>query len=156
MVDQENMNHSSQTVEPPPKAAAENIGEAIRDIVSLVELQADLFRADTRESIRGLAGSAFLLGLAAALGAGTVPVALLFIAEALAAAFGMWYWLALLISTVLGLAGAAVMALVGRAVLSNSVRPFTRSREELRRNLHYLKEILERRDGNVRAKEREL
>lgn len=146
MVDQANMTQTDGSTQSPPRAAAENVGEITNDIVSLAELQVKLCKLDTREAVGRLGAPAALLVVAAAVALGTIPVVLLLIAEALVAIGGFASWLALLTATVLGLGAAVVMAVVGWKKLRKPFPLFHRSRDELKRNISWIRRVLARAD----------
>ena len=59
------------------------MGELTHDIVSLAELQFELFRIDCREGLKRMLIPVALLLFAGIVAVGTVPIALMFIAELL-------------------------------------------------------------------------
>ena len=83
------MNQRNASTPTPPDGVANDMDELTRDIVSLAELQFELFRNDCRKGLRGLLIPVALLLLAGIVAAGSVPVALIFIAEILAQAAGL-------------------------------------------------------------------
>jgi hypothetical protein len=77
MVDETTMNRRNASTPSPPNGIAKDIGELTRGIVSLAELQFELFRIDCREGlIRMLAPVATLL-VAGIVAVGTAPIALI-------------------------------------------------------------------------------
>jgi hypothetical protein len=119
------------------------VSEVVRNIVSLGELQAELFRVDAKEAAARLPVPLVMLVAAAALALGTIPVLLLLIASALVAA-GLPFWLSLLIAVVIGFAAAVIAALAGWQMLRRPFRAFQRSRDEFTHNVDWLKRTLAR------------
>ena len=89
MVGETTMNQRNGSTTAPPDGVAKDMGELTHDIVSLAELQFELFRNDCRKGLKGLLVPVALLLLAGIVAAGTVPVALIFLAEFLAQAAGL-------------------------------------------------------------------
>jgi formate hydrogenlyase subunit 3/multisubunit Na+/H+ antiporter MnhD subunit len=87
---------------------------------------------------------AALFLLAAAVALGSVPIALIFLAELLVQRAGLSQVLALLIATAVGFLAAAAMALAAWGYARNAVQVFQRSRDELARNIAWLKQALNR------------
>ena len=142
MVDQANMSRTNGAAQSPPNTVAKNMGEVLHDIVALVELQAELFKIDIRESITRLAFPAVLVLAGTAIAVGTIPVALLMFMEILVAAGGLPYWLALLAAAVLGFGLATILLIVGWRVLKKPFEAFRRSQDELKRNIDWIKRTL--------------
>jgi hypothetical protein len=65
------------------------MGELTHDIVSLAELQFELFRIDCREGLKRMLVPVAMLLVAGIVAVGTVPIALIFIAEFLTQAAGL-------------------------------------------------------------------
>jgi uncharacterized membrane protein YqjE len=119
--------------------------DVARDLISLTELQAELFQVDAKEAAARLVAPIILLVMAGVVALGTIPVLLLLIASALAAA-GLSYWLSLLIAVLIGLGAAAGAGWAGWKNLRASLDVFQRSREEFNRNVQWLKHTLSRRN----------
>lgn len=137
------MSRSNGFTAAPLQKMKREVGEVTRDVVTLAELQVELFRLDAREATTRLVAPLVLMASAAAVGLGTVPVALAFVAEALAAA-GLPHWLAFLVATLLGLVVAGIAALAGWEMARTPFQAFRRSRDELRRNIDWLKHTVAR------------
>jgi hypothetical protein len=118
------------------------MGELTHDIVSLAELQFELFRQDCREGLKGLLIPAALLLLAGIAAAGTLPVALIFVAELLAQAGGLSRAAAFSVAALGGFGVTAALAVVGWSRIRGMARVFERSREELTRNMTWIKHVL--------------
>ena len=114
------------------------------DIVSLAELQFELFRNDCRQGLRGLLIPVALLLLAGIVAAGSVPVALIFIAEILAQAAGLSRAAAFSIAALGGFIAATTLGVAGSSHIRGVGRVFERSCEELTRNLTWIKQVVKR------------
>lgn len=129
---------------PPPNGVAKGMGELTHDIVSLAELQFELFKNDCREGLkRVLVPVALLLG-AGIVAVGTVPIALVLIAELLVQAAGLSRAAALLIAALIGFIATVAMGVVGWSYIRRVVRMFERSREELTHNMTWIQHLLKR------------
>ena len=120
------------------------MGELTHDIVSLAELQLELFRVDCREGIRRILIPVALLLFAGFVAAGTVPIALMLVAEFLTQATGLSRAAAFSIAAMSGVIVALAIGVVGWSCLRGVVRVFERSREELARNMTWIKHALKR------------
>ena len=118
------------------------MGELTHDIVSLAELQFELFRIDCREGLKRMLIPVALLLLAGIVAVGTVPVALIIIAEFLTQAAGLSRAAAYSIAALSGLIVAVAMGVVGWSSMRGVVRVFERSREELTLNMTWIKHAL--------------
>jgi hypothetical protein len=128
----------------PPHGVAKGMGELMHDIVSLAELQFELFRIDCREGLRRMLVPVALLLFAGIVAAGTVPVALIAIAEFLTQVAGLSRPAAFFIAALSGLIVAVAAGVLGWFSLRGVVRVFARSREELTRNMAWIKQALQR------------
>lgn len=141
------MNHRTDgSTRSPPRAMAKGMGQIAQDIVSLAELQIELGKIDAREATRRLVTPVILMVAAVAVALGTIPVALLFVAEALAQIAGLSLWLGLLIATLLGALIAGAVAAVAWRRLRQPIRLFGRSLDELKRNVEWIKRVVTRRE----------
>jgi hypothetical protein len=128
----------------PPNGVAKGMGELAHDIVSLAELQLELFRIDCREGLKRMLVPVALLLVAGIVAAGTVPIALILVAEFLVQAAGLSRAAAFAIAALGGFIVAVAMGIVGWSCIRRVVRVFTRSREELTRNMTWIKHALKR------------
>jgi hypothetical protein len=129
---------------PPPDGVTKGMGELMHDIVSLAELQFELFRSDCREGLKRMLIPVALLLAAGIVAAGTVPIALILVAEFLAQAAGLSRAAAFSIAAIGGFIVAAAIGLAGWSHIRGVVRVFERSREELTRNMAWIKHTLKR------------
>ena len=113
MVGETTMNQRNGSTPAPPNGVAKDMGELTHDIVSLAELQFELFRNDCRKGMKGLLIPVALLLLAGIVAAGTVPVALIVLAEILAQAAGLSRAAAFSIAALGGFIAAVALGVVG-------------------------------------------
>ena len=144
MVGETIMNRRNGSTLSPPNEVAKGMGELTHDIVSLAELQFELFRIDCREGIKRMLIPVALLLVAGIVAVGTVPIALLFIVELLTQAAGLSRAVALSIAAFFGFIVVVVMGVVGWSCMRRIVRVFDRSREEWARNMTWIKHALKR------------
>jgi hypothetical protein len=112
------------------------------DIATLVELQWKLFAADFNELVARARLSAVLLAAGVVLALGSVPVLVGGVGLLLASALNISSGLGLLLSALAAviLAGVAVALAVGG--LRHSLDALRRSREELQRNIAWIRTVL--------------
>jgi hypothetical protein len=121
------------------------VRQLARDVVTLVELQAELLEVDVRDWLRKSVVPMLIFGAAAAvMGLASIPVLLLAFANWLAAATELSTAAAMLIAAASGLAVAAVCGAIAWARMKKGGRTFTRFRIELARNIRWLKHVLSR------------
>jgi len=144
MVDETTMNRRNGSTSAPPNGVAKGMGELTHDIVSLAELQFELFRIDCREGLKRMLIPVALLLFAGIVAVGTVPVALIFIAEFLEQAAGLSRAAAYSIAAMSGFIVAAATGVGGWSYMRGAVRVFERSSEELTRNMTWIKHALKR------------
>ena len=138
------MNRCNGSTQSSPNGVAKGMGELTHDIVSLAELQFELFRIDCREGIRRILIPVALLLFAGIVAVGTVPIALILVAEFLTQTAGLSRAEAFSIAAMSGFLVALAMGAVGWFYLRRVVRVFERSREELTRNMTWIKHALKR------------
>jgi hypothetical protein len=142
MVGETTMNLRNESTPALPSGVAKDMGELTSDVMSLAQLQLELFTTDCRTGMKGLLTPVVLL-LGAGLAAfGTVPVVLLLLAEVLVRVAGLSQLAALSTAALSGLVAALVLAIAGWSQVRGVGRVFQRSREELIRNLNWIKHSL--------------
>jgi hypothetical protein len=144
MVGETIMNRRNGSTLSPPNEVAKGMGELTHDIVSLAELQFELFRIDCREGIKRMLIPVALLLVAGIVAVGTVPIALMLIAELLTQAAGLSRAAAFSIAALSGFIVALAMGVAGWSCLRGVVGMFERSREELTRNMAWIRHVLKR------------
>ena len=138
------MNRCNGSTQSSPNGVAKGMGELTHDIVSLVELQFELFRVDCREGLRRILIPVVLLLFAGIVALGTVPIALMLLAEVLAQAAGLSRAAAFSIAAMCGFVLAVIMGVAGWFYMRRAVHVFERSREELSHNMIWIKHALKR------------
>jgi uncharacterized membrane protein YqjE len=124
-----------------PNVAA-SVSDLTHDVIELTELQTQLFALDAKYSmekaraclIMGVVGAAMLLG--------TIPVALLTIAALVVEQLEWSYAAGAAVATLIGLVVTGVVMGIAYSYVKNGLVSFERSRDELRRNIAWLKSTL--------------
>jgi hypothetical protein len=144
LVGKTTMSRRNGTASTSPNGVAKGMGELTHDIVSLAELQFELFRSDCREGLRRMLAPLALLLVAGAVAVGAVPIALIAMAELLAQAAGLSRATAFAIAALGGFAAAVGMGVAGWFSLRRVGGVLGRSREEVARNMTWIKQALKR------------
>ena len=144
MVGETIMNRCNGSTQSPPSGVAKGMGELAHDIVSLVELQLELFRVDCRNGLRRILIPVALLLFAGIVALGTVPIVLILLAEFLTQSAGLSRAAAFLIAALSGFIVALAMGVVGWSQVRGVGYVFARSREEVTRNIAWIKHALKR------------
>ena len=144
MVGETTTNQRDVSTPAPPNRVAKGMGELTHDIMSLAELQFELFRIDCREGIKRLLIPVALLLFAGIVAVGTVPIMLILIAEILTQAAGLSRAAAFSIAAMCGFVLAVIMGVAGWSYMRGVVHVFERSREELTNNMIWIKHALKR------------
>ena len=119
-----------------------NLAEFAEDVATLAELQAKLASHDLKATISKATIPVGLMVAAAVLAVGAIPVLLIGVAELLAPLVGLSHGGSLLVVAILSLIAAAVVAFLALPRLRHSFNSFQRSREELTRNIAWIKTVL--------------
>ena len=112
------------------------------DVLTLMELQAELFQLDVREWVQSFIRPLAALLAAAIILLATTPVALLSFGYLLEAKTDLPLWGAMMVAAATGLALAGLSAGIGVWLLKRDRRILERFSTELRKNVHWLKETL--------------
>jgi hypothetical protein len=112
------------------------------DVATLVELQAKLAAQDARECLSHALVPLGFIAIASAVLLGGVPVVLLGIADVLARAIGIAPGWAMLLTAAVAMTAAGLVALLCLGRVRVSLEPLRRSREELSRNIAWLRTVL--------------
>jgi len=120
-----------------------NLAELGGDIASLAELQVQLAAADAKESLGRAILPAILLGAGVVFLLAALPVALIGVSMLLADALGLTHpgWAYLIVAGVTA-ALTVVLVLIGLPRLSHAFASFIRTKEELSRNVAWIKTVL--------------
>jgi hypothetical protein len=119
-----------------------NLADFGSDVATLAELQAKLAVLDLKESAGKAMVPVSLVATAGALALGSLPVGLLGVAELLVTYAALGRGWAYLITSVTVTIVAGILAAVGVPRLQASFASFRRSREELTRNVAWIKTVL--------------
>lgn len=112
------------------------LGSFMRDTIQLFKKEAELAKAEVRESVRNQV--AMIVGFAMAAVLGLIGAGLLAAALVLGLAEAMAPWLAALI---VGVVLIGVAALVGRSAKSKGIKkPFERTQKSLKEDLQWVRE----------------
>jgi len=144
MVGETTMNMNTESTTAAPNGASQGMGALTHDMMSLAELQFELFRNDCHAGMKGLLIPVGLLLVAGIVGLGTVPIALLLMTEILIQVAGQSRAWAMSIAALTGFIVAVALAVAGWSQLRGVGRIFQRSREEWARNLNWIKLALKR------------
>jgi uncharacterized integral membrane protein len=136
------MNRNGQTS--PTEGVRNGVSGLLHDVTSLAELQFELLKVDAATASRKAAVPAVLIGSAVVLGLSTIPLVLLAIAQVFRDQAGWPPALATLTAVLIGLVLAGVVGTLGYFGIRRAVEPLDRSRDELNRNIAWLKNALRR------------
>jgi uncharacterized membrane protein YqjE len=125
-----------------PEGVVGNITEFGNDVMTLVELQAQLAALDFKEAMSRATVPLILIVVGAALLLASLPVALMGIAWLLASAFSLSIGWAALLTAVVTAAVTAIVAFVALRRLLGALDSFRHSREELARNIAWIRTVL--------------
>ena len=125
--------------------AAKEMRGLAHDIVSLAELQFELFRIECRDGLKQILITVVLLVVAGIVAVGTVPIVLLLIVQLLVRVAGLSQTAAFLLAAISGFVLALAIGVAGWSRLRGVVRVFERSQKELARNMTWIKQALKRR-----------
>lgn len=123
---------------------ARDVGTFASDVLNLAELQSKLLAADVREYGRHALLPILILFGGLALGLACFAVALVTAALGLVEFLNISYFAAFLIVLVLGAIGSVLLCIVGWTQVRQSSAVLRRSRDELVRNLNWIRRVLVR------------
>lgn len=128
-----------------------SFSELTHDVIELAELQAQLFALDVKETSQSTRNSLLLLVVGAGVLLGSIPIALMAFAELLVELAGWSHASSYGISTLLGIAISIGLMLAAYTRLKDGVSALRRSREELSRNIAWVKSTLRNRSTSSAA-----
>lgn len=138
---------SSETLGPANRVR-KNLAGLTHDVIGLAELQARLFAMDTGELAKSSKLAAIMVGVAAVLALGSLPVLLFALGWGLASLTTMNLALSLLLSALIGgLLPAVCLAWFGISHVMQHLTVLNRSRDEFSRNLAWLKRTMQTQSG---------
>jgi hypothetical protein len=142
MADQETVRGDIARPNGSPEGVVSGIAEFGNDVATLAELQAKLAAIDFRESAARATVPLVLTLTGLVVAVAGVPVLLAGVAVLLASALSVSLgWMLVLVAAAAIVAAGATAAIAGRQ-FSHSFDTFRRSREELIRNLNWLRTVL--------------
>lgn len=127
-----------------PTALARDVGEFAHDVFTLAELQVQLFAAEVREYRRCALIPGLVWLAAAAVALACFPVALIALALSIVESFQTSYAAGFLLAAIAGAVLSAVLCVVGWFLVRGRLTVVQRSRQELVRNVRWVKRVLER------------
>ena len=130
----------------PAAAMTRSVGGFAHDITTLAELQVQLFRADLKEVFQQLTWPLVMMLAGVVLAFASLPVVLLGIAYTLIQRAGTEPDIALLVTAAGAVVIAATASLFGWFKLRRSFSSLERSRDELARNVSWIKSVLKNED----------
>lgn len=119
-----------------------SVAELGNNVLTLAELQTRLAAADLKACVNDALFPLAVIAGAAALAVGAVPVVLLGVAELLAWALSIRPAWAMLITGLVALGVAGILVFAFLRALTGSLSVFQRSREELTRNIAWVRTVL--------------
>jgi uncharacterized membrane protein YqjE len=134
-------NGSPQTAS---RGLARDVGEFADDVLTLAELQVQLFVADMQECGQRARVPGLVLLCGVALGLACFPIALAALALLVIQVFGTSYAAGFLIAVAVGAVLSALLCVIGWLRVRERLAVLGRSQQELVRNLRWIKKVLER------------
>ena len=128
----------------PSKGLARDVREFAHDVLTLAELQTQLFVADVQECGQRVLVPGLVLLCGVALGLACFPFALAALALFVIQVFEISYAAGFLIAVVVGAVLSALLCFLGWIQVRKRVTVLRRSQQELVRNLRWIKKVLER------------
>jgi uncharacterized membrane protein YqjE len=144
MGDSMEMSKENGTPETASKAMARDVGEFADDVLTLAELQAQLFVADIEEFGARAQIPGVVLFSGVALGFACFPIALAGLALVLVEVYETSYADGLLIAAGGGAVMSVLLCVIGWCQVRRRLAVLQRSRQELVRNLSWVKKVLQR------------
>jgi hypothetical protein len=120
------------------------VGEFAYDVLTLAELQAQLFVADIQEFGQRVRVPGLVLLSGIALGVACFPIGLTALALVVVQVFETSYAAGFLIAVAVGAALSALLCAIGWYQVRDRVAVLGRSQQALVRNLRWIKKVLER------------
>jgi cytochrome bd-type quinol oxidase subunit 1 len=140
--DQTTMNEKSGKPESASRRFARGVGDFTHDVLTLTELQAQLLAADLQECRQRVLIPTVLLLSGVAVSLACFPIALtalaMFLIQSLQISSATGFLLAFIVGAVLGI----LMTVVGWYQVGRRMAVLQRSKQELVRNLRWIKKVL--------------
>lgn len=138
------MSTDTQTRTKQPNVAA-SVSGLTHDVIELAELQAQLFSVELKETTQNTRTSLLLGVVGVCILLGTVPVALIALAQLLVEQLGWSQAAGYGVATLVGLAASGAFAAGAYSHFRTGVATMRRSRDELSRNIAWVKSSLRNR-----------
>lgn len=143
------MNRNGHTS--PTTSVRQGLGGLLHDVATLGELQIELLKIDAGSASRRAIVPAGLIGAGVIFALSVIPLVLLAVAQVLRDQAGWPPALATLTAALIGILIAVVCGGLGYLGLKRVMEPLARSRDELSRNVAWLKTALQRQDTQQHA-----
>ena len=143
MSDQTHLNGREQR-----SSVAGNMAEFSYDLLTLVELQFQLFQTDAATAVRSAVLPGIAAFIAALLGLSCLPLLLFAAAAALEQYAGAPAWASFLIVAASGMLLGAAICLLSVWLIAQRMHVLSRSREEFIRNIRWVKAVLKTGGGS--------
>ncbi len=144
MDDQTKVVQRNGAPQPSSQPLARDVGEFAYDVLTLAELQVQLFVTDLQECRQRAFIPSLSLICGAALGLACFPVALAALAFWLIDVYDTSYATGFLLATIVGATLSAALCVIGQFQVRKCLAALRRSQEELVRNLRWIRKVLER------------
>lgn len=141
-----NLNGKSKSAKTPVSNLGGGLAGLLHDLLTLTELQIKLFVVDSKAAMGRLVTPIALLAGATVLALCSIPLGLIAISQALRDQLGWAPALATLVALLIGLVVAGILGFIGYLLLMRGLVPMQRSRDELQRNVDWLKNAIRRYD----------
>lgn len=142
MGDQKKVDESNSSSESASKGIARGVTEFVRDVVTLAELQFQLFVADVQECRQSVLVPSLVLFVGAMLGLASLPIALTALALGISHVSELPYAVGFLLAAVFGAVASVLLCVIGWLRLRKQAHILGRSQQELVHNLNWLKKTL--------------
>ena len=126
----------------PVKAMTRNVSQLSSDVITLVELQAELLQVDLREWAQGFAKSVVAMVAALVMLLASMPVLLISLGYFIDQQSELSLGTSMLIAAGIGILIAGILAGVGVWLLKREHNLLHRFRRELKHNITWLKQVL--------------
>jgi hypothetical protein len=146
------MNTNGRVRDGEPNVTA-SFAELAHDVIELTELQAQLFALDVKETAQKTRTSMILTVVGASVLLGSIPVALFALAELFVEQLGWSQAAGFAVATLVGLVLSGSILAAGWLLFKSGLNTMQRSREELSRNIAWIKSSLRTRPMAVGDKQ---
>jgi len=131
-----------ETTAAPARVLGRNLGQLGNDVLTLVELQAELLQVDLRDWAKSFVKPVVALVMALVIAVASLPVLLMALGYLLSEATDLSLGVSMLIAAAAGLLTAGICVALAVMWLKSGQRLLQRFRTELRQNIAWLKQVL--------------